>query len=767
MVDTRQLEIDQRQNRRTSNGRIHRSLLETSVQMKNRLKIVAATSFFFLAVIAIQTAQAADTSNNTPEPNLLAATQVADSTEATPATSPAAAGSANAERVVVTGGELVESRLQISLEKGTSTYTMTDQQIDTVAEGENTSFNKVLTRVPGVSGDTYGAIHFRNEDPYYRYYINGTLLPAGINGFSQDIFTRSVASLTTMVGALSAQYPEGNYGLMDIRIKTGADLDGGTATFYGGSYTTLQPSFSFGASSKGTDVYFSGSYLHDALGLENPTPHTSAIHDDTDQYRGVAYLSHQLENSGRLSLIFSGTSADYEIPNTPGQVPGFDFSQTNLAGAHMNSSKLGETQNEQTYWGIIAYQQTVDDFSFQISQVNRWSTVTFEPDIKGDLFFDGVAARVHEFILINGVQADLSYQWGDAHAVRAGIVADTQRAGANNNSFVYIIDPVTGNPLGNPIEIDDEHSKRAYDYGIYLQDQWHLSEKLTLNYGLRFEGVQAYTHDNAVCPRLNIVYQVNQDTTLHAGYARYFDPPQLLNISPETVRRFDGTTNASDQDTNDPVKVEKSHYFDVGMNREIIQGFKAGLDAYYKIAKDQIDDGQFGAANISSPYNYREASMYGAELSADYVTGPLSAFLNFSVADSWAKGIVSSQFEFDADELARINRESVRFDQQQFYTASAGVVYRWMNFVFHLDALYGDGIRAGFLNKSKLQSYYPVNLGLEQHFKLHSGGDLAIRFDVTNLFDQVYVLNDGTGIGEGAVKYGHRRALYGGISYSF
>jgi hypothetical protein len=726
-----------------------------------------------VALIGIQTVQAADISNSTAGTEAPALTQTSNgatspvSPEATPATSPAAAGSAIEEPVVVTASELEESRLQISRDAGTSTYTMTDQQINTIAQGENTSFEKVLTRVPGVSDDTYGAIHFRNEDPYYRYYINGTLLPSGVNGFSQDIFTRSVASLTLKVGALSAQYPEGNYGLVDISTKTGAGLSGGSATFYGGSYTTLQPSFSYGASSQGTDVYFSGSYLHNALGLENPTPHTTAIHDDTDQYRGVAYLSHQFQNSGRLSLIFSGAWADYEIPNTPGQVPTLDFSQTDLAGAHINSSKLNETQNEQTYWGIIAYQQTVGDFSFQLSQVNRWSTVTFEPDIRGDLFFNGVASRVHEFILTNGIQADLSYQWGDAHVVRAGVVADAQRAGANNNSFVYVIDPVTGNPVGNPIEIDDEHSKRAYDYGVYLQDQWQLTEKLTLNYGLRFEGVQAYTHDNALCPRLNLVYRLDKYTAFHAGYARYFDPPQLLNVSPGTVDRFNGTTNAPDQDTNDPVKVEKSHYFDVGMDREITQGLKVGLDAYYKIAKDQIDDGQFGAANISSPFNYREASMYGAELSADYLRGPLSAFLNFSVGDSWAKGIASSQFEFGADELAAINKENVHVDAQQYYTASAGVAYRWMDSVFHLDALYGDGIRAGFLNKSKLQPHYPVNVGVEHHFKLLSGGDLAIRFDITNLFDQVYILNAGTGIGEGAVKYGHRRALYGGISYSF
>jgi TonB dependent receptor len=689
------------------------------------------------------------------------------SREATPTASPADAGSATEESVVVTASELEESRLQISPDAGTSTYTMTDQQIKTIAQGENTSFNNVLTRVPGVSDDTYGAIHFRNEDPYYRYYINGTLLPSGINGFSQDIFTRSVSSLTVMVGALSAQYPEGNYGLVDIRTKTGEGLSGGTATFYGGSYTTLQPSFSFGGSSQGTDVYFSGSYLHDALGLENPTPHTTAIHDDTDQYRGVAYLSHQFQNSGRLSLIFSAAYADYEIPNTPGQVPTLDFSQTNLAGVHINSSKLNETQNEQTYYGIIAYQQTVGDFSFQLSQVNRWSTVTFAPDIRGDLFFNGVAARVHDFIMSNGIQADVSYKWGDAHVVRAGVLADTSRAGANNNSFVYAIDPVTGNPVGNPIEIDDEHSKRAYDYAVYLQDQWQLTEKLTLNYGLRFEGLRAYTHDNALCPRLNIVYQLDKDTAIHAGYARYFDPPQLLTATPGTVRRFDGTTNAPDQDTNDPAKVEKSHYFDVGVDRAISQGFKVGLDAYYKIAQNQNEDGQFGAANISVPFNYREASLYGAELSADYVNGPLSAFLNFSASDTWAKGIVSSQFELAADELAAIQKENVHVDAQQYYTASAGVAYRWMDFVFHLDALYGDGIRAGFINKGKLQPHYPVNLGVQYHFKVHSGGDLALRFDVINLFDQVYILNDGTGIGEGAVKYGRRRGLYGGISYSF
>ena len=51
--------------------------------------------------------------------------------------------------------------------------------------------------------------------------------------------------------------------------------------------------------------------------------------------------------------------------------------------------------------------------------------------------------------------------------------------------------------------------------------------------------------------------------------------------------------------------------------------------------------------------------------------------------------------------------------------------------------------------------------------KLVDQGGVKVRLDVLNLFDESYVLNDGTGIGEGAVKYGSRRGFYAGISYSF
>jgi outer membrane receptor protein involved in Fe transport len=39
-----------------------------------------------------------------------------------------------------------------------------------------------------------------------------------------------------------------------------------------------------------------------------------------------------------------------------------------------------------------------------------------------------------------------------------------------------------------------------------------------------------------------------------------------------------------------------------------------------------------------------------------------------------------------------------------------------------------------------------------------------VRFDVVNLFDQVYMLRSGVGIGEFAPQYGARRGFFMGLS---
>uniref|UniRef100_UPI0013D4BC2B TonB-dependent receptor domain-containing protein n=2 Tax=Pseudomonadota TaxID=1224 RepID=UPI0013D4BC2B len=64
----------------------------------------------------------------------------------------------------------------------------------------------------------------------------------------------------------------------------------------------------------------------------------------------------------------------------------------------------------------------------------------------------------------------------------------------------------------------------AWTYSVYVQDEWQIVPSLTLNYGVRFDQVDAYTDENQVSPRANLVWKPWSTTTFHAGYARYFTP---------------------------------------------------------------------------------------------------------------------------------------------------------------------------------------------------------------------------------------------------
>ena len=58
-----------------------------------------------------------------------------------------------------------------------------------------------------------------------------------------------------------------------------------------------------------------------------------------------------------------------------------------------------------------------------------------------------------------------------------------------------------------------------------------------------------------------------------------------------------------------------------------------------------------------------------------------------------------------------------------------------------------------------------VNTGVAHDFQWSSDyKPLTVRFDVVNLFDQIYELRDGSGIGVFAPQFGARRGYYVGLS---
>src|SRR5580700_746201 len=212
------------------------------------------------------------------------------------------------------------ARQQIQPSLGASVYNFSPQALENVPQGENAPLDQVLLQAPGVAQDSFGQIHLRGEHANVQYRLNGVELPEGLSVFGQALTERFARSLSLITGALPAQYGFQTAGVVDIQTKTGLTNPGLSVSMYGGSWDWLEPSLEYGGHSGPVDYFIVVDGLHDQRGIENPTASQAALHDTTNQFHGMAYLSGILDADTRVSLLLGGFDGSFQIPNNPGQI---------------------------------------------------------------------------------------------------------------------------------------------------------------------------------------------------------------------------------------------------------------------------------------------------------------------------------------------------------------------------------------------------------------------------------------------------------------
>jgi len=682
-------------------------------------------------------------------------------------TVPASAEQLAAQAVAGQNSRLDQARANLLAPTGANSYEMSRQFLESLPQGTNTTLDKALLQAPGVSQDSAasGELHVRNEHANLQYRINGVMLPDGVGAFGQIIDTGIVGSMALVTGALPAQYGLRTAGVLDIQTKADAFNNSGSIGVYGGSHGTFTTSVDYGGTIGQTQYYVSGRYFGSDVGIENPTPAYNAIHDRTDQEKGFAYVSTAIDPTSRLTYIGGVSNGNYQIPNNPGQSPAF----TAYGVSNFDSALLGERQQEFNQFNVVAYQKSADGLDYQIAYFNRYSQLHFTPDPVGDLVFNGVASDVYRQSTINGIQEDTSYRLGYAHTLKFGFGFSAERSLVNNGSTVLPLDDA-GNPVDAPLSVFDSSVKTGYLFSSYIADEWKITNQLTLNAGLRFDQMWQYVDANQLSPRISLTWKPYEGTIFHAGYARNFTPPEQVLAAPTNLALVQNATAQPAVTANDPVLPERSHVFDIGVTQKVyaIPGLEIGMDAYYKIATDLLDDGQFGAAYVLTAFNYAKGTNEGVELTATYNNENLHLYGNVAIAKQVATTVVSNQYLFDPDELAFIANNYVNTDHAQTLTASVGGWYQWHDTKFSASLIYGSGLRDGFANTGTVPPYTQVNLGISHDFNIVAANKpTTLRFDVVNLFDTVYQIRDGSGIGVFAPQYGPRRGFYAGISQKF
>ncbi len=667
-------------------------------------------------------------------------------------------------RIQVIGQRLDRARQNLSPDIGADVYRFGRQDMVALPEGQSTPLNDVLLQAPGVAQDSFGQLHIRGDHANVQYRINGITLPESIAGFGQTLGVRAADQIDLITGALPAQFGYRTAGIVDITTRGGAFDQGGKIGYVGGSHQHNEGFAEIGGTAGDFTYFVTGTLLADKLGIESPTADRNPLHDRSRQDNGFGYFSYHLSNDARVSLMFGTADNKFQIPDTPGQ-----SSIYQLAGvADLPSADLDANQREKTRFAALALQGSIGaKTDYQVALIHRYSSVRYDPDPVGDLIYTGVAARIYHQNELYGVQGDASYALDAAHTLRTGVYASRERAATDNTSQVFPANDDGNQTSPVPISIQDNTKKIGTIVGIYLQDEWKLSDRLTLNYGARYDHVNAFVSEGQLSPRLGFVYQASKETTLHAGYARYFTPPATEKILDTTVEKFIATTNALPSDANTSVTSERSNYFDAGITHQMTSAWSVGADVYYRDVKNLQDEGQFGNALLFSPFNYAKGKIYGLELSSSYRQGNFSAYANFAYAVAKGKDIVSGQFNFDPDELAYIASNWVHLDHDQTRSGSFGASYLLDGTTLSASGVYGSGLRRGFANTEHVPGYVQFDLGALRNFDLPIVGKIEGRFTIVNAFDKSYELRDGTGIGVGAAQFGPRRAFYVSVAKPF
>ncbi len=481
----------------------------------------------------------------------------------------------------------------------------------------------------------------------------------------------------------------------------------------------------------------------------------------------------------------------------------------------MPSQDLNENQAENTQYGVVSYLHTTDRFTGQVSLFARYSTLTFTPDAVGDILYNGISQRRDQDRHgRRGAGRRRLSPRTTQHTLRGGVIVEIDRSTSDTTSQVMLRRQQPSRPDVRPADRRPavHHRRQRLEDRRDLQRlppgrveaapqpdaQLWRSFRPVRRIPQREPGqpagqpglaADAINDDPRRLRALFLAAAVRADRQRVGAEVRRAlrrKPRHHHERKPNRcVLRLARGDNVLPLVTKDTTPfAERANYFDVGAEQKVGPDLTLTIDSYDKLSTHLVDEGQFGAPIILTPFNYADGIQYGIELTAAYNHGPLSAYANLAYSVARGRDWISSQFNFPQAEIDYVANHYIYLDHDERVAVSAGASYLWQGTRFGGDLIYGSGLRASqhlatpvvepdgsvltdVPNGAELPGYTQVNLSVSHRFDDAPGGPIEVRFDVINAFDEVYQIRNGTGVGVFAPQFGPRRGFFVGFTKDF
>ncbi len=677
--------------------------------------------------------------------------------------------------------EVVSPLPPLQYKASSETYSVSRKDIELLPRGNNVELQDVLQTIPSAAYGALKQLHIRQDHANLQFRIDGVPIPDTVSSTFSDVITpRAWERADILLGGMEAQYGNKTAAVIDITSKSGTRPGFGSLQMFGGSNETLNPSFEYGGTvGEKFRYYVLNSFTSTNRGIEPPTLGHSIFHGQSERNQTYLRGDYQRDNRNNFTWLFLNSAAKYQIPTTPGLAVNPDLlallQAQNPAFNPVASQAIDEKQKENNQYAHMVWRHDINASNFfSLAGYFRHTRATFKTDPFNVLAHTPdpdepfSAADQDRMAYSGGVRLDYTYVHSKAHLIKTGFQIDRTQAINKTRLFAFQRDPGTGEPIGNVLALDADNRLIGYRQEFWLQDQWTPDEHWTFNLGVRGDAIQYQSSEGQVSPRVGVTYKHDNANVFHAFYGRLFTPPNLEAISFAKLNTI-GTTAEPENLTNNTVRAERSHYFQVGSYHALTSWATLELTGYYKLNRYQSDAGQFGTTPLLNFFAFERGWQRGIDSTLKVqLTDTLAARGNVAWGQCKGYGLQSGHFLLEQKEIDDINSPGGVFcDHMQLLTSSAVVSYKFRErTTISGQMLYGSGLRTaeegGKTNSTHSPSYTVYNLSISHVIPLPwDRQKFLIGFDVVNLLDQKYFINQGEGsIGLGVAHAGMPRSFF-------
>lgn len=407
---------------------------------------------------------------------------------------------------------------------------------------------------------------------------------------------------------------------------------------------------------------------------------------------------------------------------------------TTLSGPEYEA-ELAEALETDYHWSTVRLEQRVSqDFDFALSA----SGVYFERDSYYGGNFGAALPPVYDindtddprnfygelesftYYLDSQFNYYLGELWAGEHTLTWGVQYEDEDVEDDNVNF-------SGDFIA---EITDDQFDNL---GIYVQDQWEVTDRLEIVPGLRYD--DASTLDDAVwSPRIAARYTATDEWTIRGNFSSGFLAPRVfdedLHITVANGER-QRIVNA------DGLEEERSYTFALGgdYTPKAFEGaVVSSIQVYYTILEDSFfveEDGPVvDGVVIRERVNTDGSTVFGAEWDVAW-----------TIDNNWSlnAGLAYSRARFDKDQEVFDDVFADTYNKTPDWSGLVQVLYDNPDFIDGFVALNWTGPMDVANNSTETinesDDFFVVDIGISKTYEFRNGVALTLRGGVNNVFD--------------------------------